>query len=630
MFKSVSKFISLTVTIVLIITMSIMLFILQKALQNEEMATAKENIHEMAEHLTKSLMFIMSEGIDDVSPYIEDIKNIGYTREVRVIPSNLIRKNSENEMDQIELTVHNSITPTAYSETFNNEPVIRYVRPIIATDNCIDCHGGNVGDSYGIISMRASVQDVINSINSQRRLFFLLALITIVITLFFIIYLIKKQLINGLLQITGYLKKFALGDISGSIQIDGKYEIKEAAHCFKILQESLINKLVEVENIARGDLTGEIKILSEQDSVGKAMIKMQDRIKNLVEDMKALAESALMGKLEISADASKHEGEYGKIVENVNKMLDAVIHPINEAAEILYKVADKDLSSRMNGYYNGDFAKIKNALNTAINNLDDGLNNVIITSEHVATASEQIDGANQAVAQGATEQAGTLQEVSSNLHELSASSSQNVSGAKEAISLSGSILKTTQQGVKSLQELSDAINKIKVSSDETTTIVKVIDEIAFQTNLLALNAAVEAARAGEAGKGFAVVAEEVRNLALRSAEAAKNTSSLVDEVIQNAGNGVDLNQKVTKDLGEIARQIQHMNEGINEIAYSSREQSEGIEQINQAVIQLNNLTQQNASNAEESAASSNEMANHVMEMQNKVKEFKLSKELVRK
>ncbi len=622
--RSITNVISITVTLVLLITMSFMLFVLQKTLQKKEMTTAKENIHEMADHLTKSLLFIMSQGIDDVNPYINEIKDIGYTREVRVIPSNLIRENSENKMDKIESDVHQSVTATEYSEKFQDEPVIRYVLPIIATETCIECHGGNVGDCMGTISIRASIQEVLNSISTQRHLFFIMAVLTIAFTLFAIIYIIRKQILKGLLQINDHLKKFALGDLSGSIKIDGRYEIEESGRCLLTLQKSLLNISEEANRISGGDLDGEIKILSDQDSLGQAMRSMQNSIRKLVENLKDLMESTLAGKLEARSDASEFNGDFRVIVESVNKTLDGIIHPLNEAANVLYKVAEKNLSIRMDGSYNGDFAKIKNALNTAIGNLDDELDGVLIKTGFIAAASEQIDGSNQSVAQGATEQAGTLQEISSNLHELSANAIQNASNAKNTISLSGSILETTQFGEKSMRDLSDAINKIKTSSDETTAIVKIIDEIAFQTNLLALNAAVEAARAGEAGKGFAVVAEEVRNLAMRSAEAAKNTSTLIDEVIQNAGNGVKLNQQVSKDLGEIALQMEQVNKVIQEIAGSSNEQSDGIEQINQAVTQLNSLTQQNASNAEESAASSKDMSKHVFDMQNNIAKFILS------
>jgi methyl-accepting chemotaxis protein len=175
-----------------------------------------------------------------------------------------------------------------------------------------------------------------------------------------------------------------------------------------------------------------------------------------------------------------------------------------------------------------------------------------------------------------------------------------------------------------MQKLSAAIEKIKQSSDATAKIVKTIDEIAFQTNLLALNAAVEAARAGDAGKGFAVVAEEVRNLAMRSAEAAKNTANLIEESVTNAGNGVSLNLQVATDLKNIHEQIRKVSEVMGEIAVASEQQNQAVEQINQAVEQVNTVTQQAAANSEESASAAEEMSGQAQELLSMVSSFRLT------
>jgi methyl-accepting chemotaxis protein len=168
------------------------------------------------------------------------------------------------------------------------------------------------------------------------------------------------------------------------------------------------------------------------------------------------------------------------------------------------------------------------------------------------------------------------------------------------------------------------MEKIKASSDETAKIVNTIDEIAFQTNLLALNAAVEAARAGDAGKGFAVVAEEVRNLAMRSADAAKNTSQLIQDSVENAGDGVTMNEEVMEHLEEIQKQVVQVSEVMDEITAGAQQQSQGVEQITTAVEQMNQVTQQTAANAEESSSASEELTGQAEELKQLVATYKIN------
>ena len=306
---------------------------------------------------------------------------------------------------------------------------------------------------------------------------------------------------------------------------------------------------------------------------------------------------------ELGSTAAGVVGAITKLQDTLKKDMDSIIANTNRIAVLV------TVCAIIFGVIMAIF--ITRSITKPINRVIEGLNS---GSDQVTAASGQVSSASQSLAQGASEQASSLEETSSSLEEMSSMTRQNADNANQANNVMKETNAMVASGVDAMKRMGSAIEQIKTSSTETAKIIKTIDEIAFQTNLLALNAAVEAARAGEAGKGFAVVAEEVRNLARRSAEAAKNTADLIETSQKNSEAGVTVATDVAKNLSGIQESAGKVATLVAEIAAASKEQAQGIDQINTAVAEMDKVVQQNAANAEESASASEELSSQAQEL----------------
>jgi len=381
------------------------------------------------------------------------------------------------------------------------------------------------------------------------------------------------------------------------------------------------------ENLAQGNTNVAIDIDSKDETgvLARAMRSMVTSIQHMYQDTVYLTDEALAGRLKSRADAQKHQGDYKNIVKGINEMLDAVVAPVNEAMAVMGKLSRKDLTARVTGNYNGDMHNFKNDINTAAANLEESLLQVDIAVDQISSASGEIASGSQILAEATSEQASSLEEISSSLEEINSLTGNNADNAKAGLNLADLAVQAVDEGNLAMEKMNQAMEAILKSSQETGKIIKTIDDIAFQTNLLALNAAVEAAHAGEAGKGFAVVAEEVKNLALRSAEAAKNTDALIEESTRNSEMGSQIVEQVTKSFLAMKEQFNKVKSIVNEISASSDEQSHGVAQISTGVGEMNRVTQQNAANAEESASAAEELTSQAGELKHMVNSFHITR-----
>jgi len=350
----------------------------------------------------------------------------------------------------------------------------------------------------------------------------------------------------------------------------------------------------------------------------------RDSVARVANGAKTIADASRKGDLDVHVTREGLEGAYRDVITSMREANDVNKRLITEVSDVSSRAADGDLVVRVRGAFDGAHAELAKQFNVMLQNTEQALCDVRSASEQVASASGEISSGAHSLAQSASTQAGSLEEIAASLAELTSMAKANAGNAKEARGLADSARSAAGRGVQSMQQLTEAMDRIKSSSDATSKIVKTIDEIAFQTNLLALNAAVEAARAGEAGKGFAVVAEEVRSLAMRSAEAARSTSDLIEGSVKHAQDGVSLSREVVSHLEVIDGGVNRVGEVMSEIAAASEQQTQGVTQIGQSVDGMNGLTQQTAATSEEAASAAAELSGQAEHLQAMVARFTLA------
>jgi methyl-accepting chemotaxis protein len=461
---------------------------------------------------------------------------------------------------------------------------------------------------------------------------------------------------QGLVESNRVLQKMAVNDYTEKIEGNFVGLYSDVCGAVNLVRERVLHTIEICHRISQGDLSDREDLRSvgrrsENDKLIPAILQMSDAINNLIIDTNNLANAAVDGRLSARADASKHRGDYSKVIQGVNDTLDAVVNPLNVAAEYISRISIGDMPPVITEKYNGDFNIIITNLNVLINALNEIIAKATLVAEgdlmvdlkkrsekdelmqsltemvkstatiisefqmaanNISASSEQMSSTSQQMSQGASEQASSAEQVSSSMEQMAANIQQNTENAQQtekiAISSADGINKVNEAAAQTLRFMQEIADKVSI-----------IGEIARQTNILALNAAVEAARAGEHGKGFAVVAAEVRKLAERSQISAAEIDILTKTSVRATEESGRMMSAIAPEIGKTAKLVQ-------EIAAASFEQNSGANQVNNAIQQLNQVTQQNAAASEEMATSSEELAGQAQQLMEMISFFKIEAE----
>lgn len=491
------------------------------------------------------------------------------------------------------------------------------------------------------------------------------------IILLFVTFIITGNITKPLADVVEMIQEMGKGHLRKRLRIQRKDEIGVLAKTMDNFADDLQKNVVGTMNkVAEGDFNIDIKEKDDDDEIIPAINKTVSSVKGLIKEVDGLTRAAVEGNLTVRGITDNFKGGYREIISGVNKTLDSILEPVKEASEvlgemskgnlqvkvegnyrgghaeiknalnetiealknyideissILTEISEGNLDISVTGDYRGDFIEIKDSLNHIINSFNSVLGNMVNASQQVASASRQISDSAQTLSQSTTEQASSIEELTTTMESVAEKTKKNAISANQANEFSTAAKDYALNGNEQMKAMLVSMDDINKASSDISKIIKVIDEIAFQTNILALNAAVEAARAGQHGKGFAVVAEEVRNLAARSAQAAKETTTLIEGSIKKVNDGTRIANDTAEALNKIVEGVSKAAELVGDIASESNEQATGISQINVGISQVSQVVQTNSATSQESAAASEELSSQAEMLNEMVRKFKIRK-----
>ena len=451
--------------------------------------------------------------------------------------------------------------------------------------------------------------ELFSQINKLMYTILITSGIALVVILIVLLLFIRTQINKPLSDTTNLARALASGNLDESIEIKSNDEVGQ-------ISQTLDNEVRQA-----------FKTIEENRVVTAKQSEYQaEQVDKLVVNLEKLAAGVLscdMAVDEPDQDTEELYGVFNSISENLHLSVNTIKGYIDEISYTLSEVSGGNLVVEITSDYQGDFIALKDSINAIVESLNSILIDINTAAEQVASGTTQVSDGNQEISQGATEQASSIEELSSSITQMAEQIRQNATNATTSTELAIKSKDAANDGNEKMKGMLKSMEEINESSSNISKIIKVIDDIAFQTNILALNAAVEAARAGAHGKGFAVVAEEVRNLAARSANAANETTTLIEGSIKKVEAGTQIANETAGALSSIVSGAEESAELLKGIAVASNEQATGIAQINKGIEQLSQVVQTNSATAEEGAAASEELSSQAELLKSMIAKFTL-------